>query len=1000
MTAGRWEEVEKQLQQALQLGPDERAAFVANIGDANVRAEVASLLAADGSLGTSIIHTVISEAAREAQQEISTGRVLGHFRIIKPLGRGGMGEVYLAQDVKLGRQVALKLLPPAFQGDSERARRFEREARAAAALNHPNIVTVHEVGEWQGQPFIATEFVEGETLAERLSRSPLSVAETSRLSEQIAEALAAAHSAGIVHRDLKPANVMVRPDGTVKVLDFGLARFSRPAAGLSVDEAVTGTQTNPGTIMGTPHYMSPEQARGEVADARSDLWSLGVVLYESLAGERPFEAPSQMEVLAAILSREPNPLRSLNRSVPSGLADLVDRLLVKGREQRLGSAAEVAQALKQFSETAAERKTRSRRRRWIATAALVLLAIVAGSGWLLYRWSKRQWARYEAIPLARTLADKGDYVGAYRLALDITRYIPNEPALAHLWPDLSQILSVRSEPPGAEVVWKQYAPLKAPWQKLGRTPLDKVRVPAGPLRMQVRMAGYEPVEAAVDRVTSLGELPASVYDFTLSRPGSALSNMIRIPALAARSGVSGVRKPMAEFEIDRFEVTNREFKQFVDRDGYRNPEYWKIPFVEDGRALSWQQAMTRFIDPTGRSGPAAWEEGTYAPGQDNYPVSGVSWYEAAAYAEFTSKCLPTVAHWLRASNLDVVASDYRFLIPLSNLAGGHSQPVGASGAVNTWGLYDVAGNVREWCWNETIGRRYIMGGSWADQVHDARAGDNAAAFDRSVINGFRCVRYTNPQKAFAEYGGPVLTGQRPGGRNLQPVSDEVFDIYKGLYAYDKKPLNASVESVDDGSDLWRREKIRFQAPYGNEQEIAYLFLPKQGRPPYQCVLYMGDGATLRRGSGETIQPEYFVLRSGRAMLYPMYKGTLDRYVQTAGDSVTRRDMTILWHKDLGGSIDYLQTRPDIDAAKLAYMGHSMGTRYAPEMLATENRIKVAALLAGGLEAPGALPEADPVNFLPRVRVPVLLVAGLYDPTYPVESAQKPMLSLLGTPSKG
>ena len=997
MIVDRWGEVERLFDEARRLDSQERAAFVASIENADVREEVASLLAAGGDGGESTIGAAIGEAAAVVTEEPLPGRVLGHFRILRLLGRGAMGEVYLARDVKLGRQVALKLLPIAFQSDSERVRRFEREARAAAALNHPNIVTVYEVGEWEGQPFIATEFVEGETLAQRLRRSPLSVVEALRVGEQIADALAAAHGAGIVHRDLKPANIMLRPDGTVKVLDFGLALLLRPAAELSPEEQETETRTVPGRIMGTPNYMSPEQARGEIANARTDLWSLGVVLYESLAGRRPFEGDTQTDTLAAIVAREPAPLHSLNPSVPSGLEALVAGLLVKDRDQRLSGATEVAQTLRRFSKAAAEREARTRRRPWIAAAVLVLLAIAAASGWLLHRWSKRQWARYEAIPLARTLLDKGDYVGAYRLALDITRYIPDDPALRHLWPDVSQLLSVRTEPAGAEVVWKQYAQLNAPWQPLGRTPLEKRKVPSGPLRVQVTMAGYEPVEVAVDRETSFGnKLTASNYDFTLPRVGSSLSHMIRVPGNPQGSNFS---RPTEDFEIDRYEVTNREFQEFVNRGGYRNRAYWKIPFVQHGRTLSWEQAMAQFVDPTGRPGPSTWEAGSYPPGQENYPVSGVSWYEAAAYAEFAGKSLPTVADWLRASNLNGPASDYRFLIPLSNFNGAHSQAVGSSGAVNSSGLYDVAGNVREWGWNETGGLRSILGSSWADQSNDARAEDYATAFDRSATNGFRCVRYADPSRTLEQFGGPVPLVRRPDYYKLKPVSDEVFELYKGLYAYDKRPLNPVVESVDEGSDLWRREKIRFRAPYGDEQEIAYLFLPKQGKPPYQCVVYMGDAATMRPGSGATIEPEYYVLRSGRAMLYPIYKGSLDRYVPISFDPVGFRDSAIMWHKDLGSSIDYLDTRPDIDAARLAYMGHSMGTRFAPMLLATEGRIKAAILLAGGVQAPGALPEEDPVNFLPRLKIPVLLVGGLYDRLYPVESAQNPFFDLLGTPPK-
>jgi dienelactone hydrolase len=375
----------------------------------------------------------------------------------------------------------------------------------------------------------------------------------------------------------------------------------------------------------------------------------------------------------------------------------------------------------------------------------------------------------------------------------------------------------------------------------------------------------------------------------------------------------------------------------------------------------------------------------------------VSWYEAVAYSTFAGKSLPTIDHWLRASNLEAVASDVRFLLGASNLAAVRPLKVGRSGAVNSVGLYDVVGNVREWAWNEIGGRRYVLGGGWTDKAENLFAArDNLDPFDRSIVNGFRCVRYADPARALQQFGGPRSAESFPDYYRVTPVSNQVFDVYRGLYAYDKKPLNPVVESVAEDSDLWRRERIRFRAPYGNEEIIAYLFLPKQGKPPYQSVIYMADGGTLRRGSGETIQPEHFILRSGRAMLYPIYKGTLDRYVSISPDPLALRDMTITWGKDLGSAIDYLETRPDIDAARLAYLGHSMGTRFAPMMLATERRFKTAILLAGAMRPAGALPEADPVNFLPRVTIPLLYVTGEYDALYPVYVAQKPFFDLLGT----
>jgi len=318
MRGDELESVERLLQEAQQLPASRRPGFLTGIADPLIRREVESLLAA-GAGDESGIGSVVSEAAALTGQ--LAGRCIGHFRIIRPLGHGAMGEVYRADDSKLGRPVALKMLPLEFQHDGDRVRWFEREARAAAALNHPNIITVYEIGESDGRIFIASELIEGETLAQRLRRGALSVAETSRIGSQIASALAAAHAAGIIHRDLKPSNIMLRRDGEVKVLDFGLARLSQPSGGVG-EEDETETQIVPGRIIGTLSYMSPEQARGEVVDARSDLWSLGVVLYECLAGRRPFEGASHSEVIARILEAEARAVHSLDRAVPGRLSEL------------------------------------------------------------------------------------------------------------------------------------------------------------------------------------------------------------------------------------------------------------------------------------------------------------------------------------------------------------------------------------------------------------------------------------------------------------------------------------------------------------------------------------------------------------------------------------------------------------------------------------------------------------------------------------------------------
>src|SRR5215510_795471 len=266
---------------------------------------------------------------------LSSGTRLGPYEILAPLGAGGMGEVYRAKDSRLGREVAVKVLPASFTTDADRLRRFEREARAASALNHPNIITIYEIHQAAGSHVIATEFVEGETLRLRLSRSPLTLSETLNIAIQIADALSAAHKAGIIHRDIKPENIMLRPDGYVKVLDFGLAKLSEESSPAVAAEAPTiQVRTGSGIVIGTAGYMSPEQARGLGVDHRSDIFSLGAVIYEMLARRKPFEGETPSDMLASILKTEPPPLVRVAPGVPPELVRIVNKSLRKDREER------------------------------------------------------------------------------------------------------------------------------------------------------------------------------------------------------------------------------------------------------------------------------------------------------------------------------------------------------------------------------------------------------------------------------------------------------------------------------------------------------------------------------------------------------------------------------------------------------------------------------------------------------------------------------------------
>jgi eukaryotic-like serine/threonine-protein kinase len=353
MDADRWAKIDRLLGQALEVQPETRADFLtaACAGDDQLRREVESLLEAhaqtESFLGTPALDLIARRLASEGEPSL-VGKRLGAYQVISLLGAGGMGEVYLARDERLNRKLALKLLPQQFTRDAERVRRFEREARAASALNHPNIITIYDMGEMALTYFIATEYVEGQTLRQLIGRGPLRARDAIDICSQVADALQAAHAAGLVHRDVKPENVIVRPDGYVKVLDFGLVKLIEPGLLEQKSDASDLDRTSPGTVLGTVAYMSPEQAAGIEVDHRSDLFSLGVLMYELLAGVVPFKGNSTASILDAILYHQPAPLASVIQGASAEMERIVNRALEKDRALRYQTASDFRAELRRF----------------------------------------------------------------------------------------------------------------------------------------------------------------------------------------------------------------------------------------------------------------------------------------------------------------------------------------------------------------------------------------------------------------------------------------------------------------------------------------------------------------------------------------------------------------------------------------------------------------------------------------------------------------------------
>jgi hypothetical protein len=448
--------------------------------------------------------------------------------------------------------------------------------------------------------------------------------------------------------------------------------------------------------------------------------------YEMLTGMLPFQGERDLAVIHAILHENPRPMPNRTPPIPAALQQVVAKALKKKPEARYASAgamltdlgayedARRAEAVRGFSVRALARQLR--RPRIAILAVVVLAAVAAGTAWFVRRQAQVRWAREVALPEIERMVGENDtwrnLVPPCRLAVRAEAILGSDPKLRELFSKVSLDIDIKTDPPGARAFMKEYRTPDAEWTDLGVTPIEKIRVPIGIFRWKLEKAGYETVLAAastwiIGRPEDKVGVPYPAHLIrTLDKVGSTQPGMVRVPATDTTAG------KLEDFFIGRYEVTNKEFKAFVDAGGYRTREHWKHKLVKDGRELSWEEAMGAFVDASGQPGPSTWQGGDYAGGQAEYPVSGVSWYEAAAYAEYAGMSLPTSMHWnvARGGLTPMVQvpqlGGFAVLAPFSNFGGRGLVAVGTLPGVTAYGAYDMAGNVREWCWNEArAGRR-------------------------------------------------------------------------------------------------------------------------------------------------------------------------------------------------------------------------------------------------------------------------------------------------------
>jgi dienelactone hydrolase len=778
-----------------------------------------------------------------------------------------------------------------------------------------------------------------------------------------------------------------------------------------------------GSFVGTPRYMSPEQISGghQQVDHRCDIYALGVTLYELLTLEPLFEGATQHQIISQILLKEPRRPRQINRHIPVDLETICRKAIEKDAERRYRSAGEMAGDLRRFlggrvitakPPDLFDRTAKFVRRR---TAAAVLMAViivlttlVGTIGWKHYL---TRWASQYAVAQIDELLEEDRYLEAFLLARKAKRHVPDNPLLDQRWPLMSRQFVITTSPPDAKVFFSEYSQEGPHWHYLGRSPLQQTRIPFGTHRWRVQKAGFISLEVVLTNdlpwpVADRAGLAPKHQEFTLRRTGDCPADMVWIPPTALKQELlyHGNRTITGApaYLIDKCEVTNSEYKAFVSSGGYEDPKYWQEPFVRDGQTVSFSEAMAAFRDRTGQAGPATWRHGTYPRGRGRYPVGGLSWYEAAAYARFRDKDLPTIFHWTHAARAD--DEPYR-ITHLSNF-GERPAAVGRYKGMGRFGLYDAAGNVREWCHNAVEGQedvRCILGGTWNELETAFINGAYRCPWDRDPANGLRCVKYPGGREMVPAAALDPVECKSRDFESFEPISDATFRSYMDTwYRYDQTPLNARVELVDDDLGYCWRERITFDAAYPNERVTAYLHLPEDVTPPYQIVVWYPTGMARFSPWDERAYTHELVciIRSGRAVLVPFYKGTYDRRLEQptyAPDGIQSRNLYIQRSQDLRRSIDYLETRKDIDLERLAYVGLAWGGQMGPVMIAPEKRFKAAIFLLGGICACPRHPASDPANFARRVEIPTLMLNGREDSLFPYETAQRPLFRLLGTP---
>lgn len=973
------------------------------------------------------------------------GQIILHYRILEELGRGGMGIVYKAEDTKLKREVAIKFLPHSFNVSEKDKEKLKAEAQIAAGLNHPNIATVYAIEEFGDDTFIVMEYVKGKELKDLFkapSGSKIKLSEIIDYAIQITEGINAAHKKGIIHRDIKSSNIMLSDDGRIRVMDFGLAHINGDP-----------NTTKKGSTPGTTAYMSPEQLRGEEVDFRSDIWSLGIVLFEMLTGQTPFQGNFDQAIIYSILHEKPKSLRKINPEITDELEQIVLSCLEKDPKKRIQSAEKLLTKLKEIKsqDISSSSYKFSPSRLKISKAGLVVSTIIAAVIVLLTVFLPlKKIFNDENLPEIRErlqqLVNEEKYYEASLLAEENKSVLENDSVFKQLSLIIFDTLSVSSEPQGAKVYLLRYNPEKIDsvnkGELIGETPLKDFQIVRGDYLITLEKEAepvknteneltfpfgrveYVPVKRVASSYPIMKEFPVVVHGININveliEKDKLSENMVFVPGGNHKLMSSSVHqeKPVTlnDFFIDKYEVSNAEYKKFISAGGYLRKDFWKHKFIKQGKEITWQEAMKIFVDRTNHNGPRSWVNQNYSAGKDKYPVTDISWYEAAAYAEFLGKSLPTVYQWEKAArngvpNYHSTSMPWGLIYPLDDISGrtnfnsNGTVPVDKYDfGISYYECYNTAGNVEEWCLNKSTDGFVYADGSYEDSNYVFGTFKSLDGFYSSASLGFRCVK--NIGGINSDQGG-IQINLNPYIPKYQSVSDSKFESIRKLYEYEKHPLNPKI-ILSEENEYWTKQKISFDSPFG-DRISGYLFLPKNAAQPYQCIIWNPHSGVYRYGySADWAAEKLFTenIKYGRALFVIIPKGTPERkweYGDEKTDKLSKlfRDRVIRWVVEQRIVLDYLNLRSDIDGSKIAYI--TTANDYDGFIVpGVENRFKCNIIIANGIyeEDQKKLPaEINPVNFLSRYIAPTYLMHGKYDEAVYFSSSVLPAYNLIPEPKK-